>query len=611
MARALPRTRWDLRPPTPINRTHPKLETGDLSPSCAARVRVTGSRGKALGLLLACLLIAPAHADEQTVKLIQLLIQKGILSSNQAKDLLRETGASSGKTRHTAAPAPTTLEEAPPAPGSQIRVTYVPQFIRKQIADEVRAQVMDQAQTEGWAAPDALPEWTKRFKLFGDIRVRAEDDLFDRNNYNQFVNFNGINNGSAFDATSYVNGTGQTNPPFLNTTEDRERFRLRARFGLDAYIDDWVTAVIRVGTGQDDGPVTPNQTLGTANGTLGASGDFSKPALWLDRGYFELKPLPQVTLYAGREPNPFLPSDLMFYPELGFDGFAATGRQNFGPVTVFGTIGAFPLFNTAFDFSTNSDVKYSSNNSYLAAIQAGATWQMRPNLLGMLGIGLFDYLNVQGAVSAPCADQAGQFYCTTDDTRAAYEQFGNTLYAIRNIFPVPGTTNSPDPQYYGLASRFDVLDVHPRVDVTTYHPIDLSIEGEFIKNLAYNRDAILTHGPVSGPIGPQNNIGSNGHYQGGDTGYMAKATVGALEMHKLWDWNVFVSYRYLQTDATLDAIADADFHQGGTNAQGYILGGNLGIAHNTWLNFRYLSAEAISGPHYGTDTIFLDLNSSF
>ncbi len=558
---------------------------------------------------MTCLLASPAHADEQTVKLIQLLIQKGILSPNQAHDLLRET---SPRSRHTAA-APGPIEEAPaPVPGSQIRVTYVPQFIRRQIADEVRAQVMDQAQTEGWAAPDALPEWTKRFKLFGDIRVREQSDMFDRNNYNQFVNFNSINNGSPFDANSYVNTAGQANPPFLNTTEDRNRFRLRARIGVEAYIDDWVRAVIRIGTGQDDGPVSPNQTLGTGSSALGASGDFAKPALWLDRGYFELRPLPQVTLYAGREPNPYLPSDLMFYPELGFDGFAATGRQAFGPVTVFGTAGAFPLFNTAFDFSTNSPVKYGSNNSYLAALQAGATWQARPTLLGILGIGIFDYLNVQGAVSQPCGIQAaGQFYCNTDDTRTPFEQFGNTLYAIRNIVPAPGFTLPPDPQYYGLASRFDVLDIHPRVDVTTYHPIDLSIEGEFIKNLAYDQAEILTHGPAAGPIGPQNNIGSNGHYQGGDTGYMVKATLGQLEMHKLWDWNVSLSYRYLESDATLDAIADSEFHEGGTNAQGYILGANLDIARNTWLNFRYMSAQAISGPHYGTDQIYFDLNSSF
>jgi hypothetical protein len=578
-------------------------------------MRTTFSRwltGTALtGCLAAAAIATPARADEQTVKLIQLLIQKGILSPGQARDLLRETGPAAAKSR--AKPQlPVAAEETPPPTSGQIRVTYVPQFIRKQIADEVRAQVMDQAQTEGWAAPDALPEWTKRIKIFGDVRVRAEDDGFDRNNYNNFINFNSINNGTAFDANSYVNGTGsQGNPPFLNTTEDRERFRLRARFGVQADIDDWVQAVIRVGTGQDDGPVSPNQTLGTGTATNGAAGDFAKPELWLDEGYLRLTPMPQLTIVAGRAPSQFLPSDLMFYPELQFDGVAARGQQSFGAVTLFGTVGAFPLFNTAFDFSTNSDVKFASTNAYLTALQAGAAWQIRPNLKAILGVGIFDFLGVQGAVSSPCAEQAaGAFYCTTDDTRAPFVQFGNTLYAIRNIVPEP-ITQPPNPQYYGLASRFNVLDIHPRVDITTYHPIDVSLEGQFIKNLAYNYNAILDHGPPNGPIGPQNNIGSNGHYQGGDTGYMVKATLGQLEMHKLWDWNVFATYRYLETDATLDAIADADFHYGGTNAQGYILGSSLGIARNTWLQLRYFSAEAISGPHYGTQQIYLDLNSSF
>ena len=55
-------------------------------------------------------------------------------------------------------------------------------------------------------------------------------------------------------------------------------------------LDDWVQSVIRFGTGQDDGPVTPNQTLGTGNSALGASGDFSKGGIWLDRAYFKLTP---------------------------------------------------------------------------------------------------------------------------------------------------------------------------------------------------------------------------------------------------------------------------------------------------------------------------------
>ena len=126
--------------------------------------------------LLAGMVAAPraAHADEQTVKLIQLLIQKGILSPGQAKDLLKETASPKGHAK--VAPALPVEAEAAPAPAAtpgQIRVTYVPQFIRKQIADEVRAQVLDEAKDEHWAAPNALPEWTQRFKLYGDLRIGA------------------------------------------------------------------------------------------------------------------------------------------------------------------------------------------------------------------------------------------------------------------------------------------------------------------------------------------------------------------------------------------------------------------------------------------------------
>jgi hypothetical protein len=562
--------------------------------------------------------VAPraAYADAQTVKLIQLLIQKGILTPGQAKDLLKESAPAPAGRRAPAAPA-LESEEAPPTPAGQIRVTYVPQFVRKQIADEVRAQVMDQAQAEGWAAPDALPEWTKRVRIIGDLRMRYRADMFDNNNYNDFVNFNSINNGSAFDASSFANDTVGP-PPFLNTTENRNRYQLRARFGVQADIDDWVTAEIRAGTGQDDGPVSTNQTLGTATSSLGASGDFGKPELWLDRAFVTLRPLSGLTIYAGRMDNPFLPSDLMFYPDLGFDGVAANYTRQLGDnLTLFTTGGIFPLFNTSFDFSTDSNVKYSSMDSYLAALQAGATWRINPQLKSTLGIGLFNFLGVQGAVSEPCTVQVGGgFICNTDSTRTPYVQFGNTLYPIRGIVP-EDVNNPPDPQYYGLASRFDVLDIHPSLAILTYDPIDILLEGQFIKNLAYDRAAILAHGAPYQTPGPVNNVGSIpkgatvGPYVGGDTGYMLKATVGQPEMHKRWDWNVFLSYRYLDTDATLDAIADSDFHEGGTDAQGYIVGGDLGIARNTWLTLRLMEAQAISGPHYGTEQVFLDLQTRF
>ncbi len=572
------------------------------------------SASLAIGLgAFTLLLPAAARADQQTVKLIQLLIQKGILSPNQAKDLLKESGAPSGG--HHRGGQAEGADNEPPVTTGQIRVTYVPAFIRKQIADEVRAQVMNEAQEEGWAQPDALPEWTKRIKIYGDMRMRYEGDFFDKGNYPQFVNFNNINNGNPFDIAGYLYNGGQSNPPYLNTTENRNRFRLRARLGFQADIDDWVKADFRIGTGQDDSPVTGNQTLGVESGL--ASGDFAKPALWLDRAFFTLTPLKELTLYAGRMNNPFLPSDLMFSQDLGFDGFAADYSQPVGGgVTVFGNAGAFPLFNTAFDFSTNSDVKYSSHDAYLAALQAGAKWDINQQYHATLGIGIFNFLGTQGAVSSPCVEQANaQFYCNTDATRAPFVQFGNTLFAIRNLRGTPPTGGiyPPDPQYYGLASRFNVLDIHPRFEIDTWDPIDIAIEGQFIKNLAYDRSAILTHGPTEAllPPGPVNNLGNNGIYQGGDTGYEAKVTVGELIIKQRLDWNAFLAYRYLESDATLDSLDDSDFHLGGTNARGFLLGGSLGIARNTWLTLRYLSSQVVSGPQYGVNSVYVDLNTKF
>jgi hypothetical protein len=61
----------------------------------------------------------------------------------------------------------------------------------------------------------------------------------------------------------------------------------------------------------------------------------------------------------------------------------------------------------------------------------------------------------------------------------------------------------------------------------------------------------------------------------------------------------------------LDAYTDGIFHQGGTNAKGWILGANYGIAKNTWLNLRWFSTDAIDEINkqpLSIDTVTLDLN---
>ena len=87
----------------------------------------------------------------------------------------------------------------------------------------------------------------------------------------------------------------------INTTEDRQRFRLRARLGLAAKITDYVSAGFRITTGNLTDPVSTNQTLGT---------DFNKYTLVLDQAFIKAQPWEWLSVSGGRIPNPFFSTDL-------------------------------------------------------------------------------------------------------------------------------------------------------------------------------------------------------------------------------------------------------------------------------------------------------------
>jgi hypothetical protein len=77
------------------------------------------------------------------------------------------------------------------------------------------------------------------------------------------------------------------------------------------------------------------------------------------------------------------------------------------------------------------------------------------------------------------------------------------------------------------------------------------------------------------------------------------------------DWQVSVAYRYLEADAVLDAFTDSDFHLGGTNNKGFILGAQYGLSKNTWLSARWLSSNEIRGLPLSIDVFQLYFNAKF
>jgi hypothetical protein len=491
----------------------------------------------------------------------------------------------------------------------------VPAVVRDQIKSELRAELGQQAQAEGWARPGQTPEWTRRLSLNGDIRVRGEGIFMDKGNADIFEDFGAINSGNPQNINDKT--PGYVGPPYLNTLENRQRARLRARLGLKAQIDDWISAEVRVATGNDSSAVSTNQTLG-------ANGGFGKYELWLDRAAIKLTPIDGVSIDVGRFANPFWTSELLFDDDLNFDGVSLSAQHRFtDDLTVFGTGGAFPIFNTGLNFGSRNAPEgkggpYKSKDKYLYAAQLGLEWKATDDLRFRLAAGYFNFDGVAGKVSKPC--QYYEVVCDTDPTRPQFQQYGNTMFPIRNIVANPlDPIGSPENQYFGLATGFQVVNVRGSVDMVAFGGSKIRLEADYLKNLGVNRAMMLARavnnlGPTLTIPDPNNTNGTilvPGTWDGGTNGWSAKMTVGDVDLVDRGNWNLQFGYRYLQSDAVLDAFTDSDFHLGGTNSRGWTAGGNYAFGKNTSIGFRWLSAEEIADAPLSVDKLFIDLQTRF
>lgn len=566
-------------------------------------------------------------SSNATVNLVNLLVQQGVLKDEQAQALIKQAEDEAYVSRQAAKDASVKADDATKAataaaaaaqpPGTR-HVTYVPEVVKRQLREEIKQEVMAKAQKENWASPGTYPEWAQRIRFYGDVRARYQGSYFPAgNDQADAINFNAINTGSPYDVSF-----GNPNfTPTYNATQDRNQFRLRGRLGMDADLLYGFTAGLRIATGENNSPISTNQTLGSTGG------NFSKYAVWLDRGYINWQGWGgDLSLSGGRFDNPFWsPTDLVWYRELGFDGFAVQARhevwQGFTP---FAVAGAFPIFNTDVNSGSNqptilsngsaSPTKFPSHDKWLFGAQAGFNARFSPEYSFRFGVAYYDFDNVQGQRSSPCHVFGPTDVCDTDLTRPSFAQKGNSYFDLRNIFSDPiGTGNNGGQinqfQFFGLAGQYRPVVVSGQLDLGHFHPAHIVLDGEYVINTAFDRGlmearAINNRGPS-----PGNNI--PGAFNGGNQGWLGRVTVGDKEIKHLWDWNVHAGYKYLQSDATVDAFVDSDFGLGGTNLKGYFVGGNVGLGENVWATLRWMSANNIAGVPYAVDVLLVDLNAKF
>ncbi|MFJ4142621.1 putative porin [Pseudomonas sp. NPDC089734] len=551
---------------------------------------------------------SPAPSENATINLIRLLVQEGVLKKEKADGLIAQAEKEALQARQ--ASSGSTVVTNPGAAPGEVRVQYVPNIVREQIRDQVKAEVMATAKKENWAQPNTFPDWVSRISFDGDIRLRNESRFYAGGNEttsfvnpgansNEIIDFAELNNNGPYDVNP---NTGTSLPPLLNTREDRENlFRIRARLGMKALISPEWTAGIRIGTGSDNNPVSTTQTLG---------GGFAKKDIWLDQGYLTWNLSDRLTLTGGRIANPFLSTDMLYSNDLNFDGVAALFNQKMGKDWgLFGTLGVFPIEYTDDTSTSNGFDKHESENKWLYGAQLGANWQINPNNRLKGALAYYHFEDIEGKRSSPCAPWAGDPGCDTDGSRSSFMQKGNTVFLLRDITIDPANpTTTPQPQFVGLASEFNLLDLNLVWDSELPEDLKLRSQFNYVYNLGYDEGEMNKRS--EGQI--VNNLKADGSVESGANAMMLQFTLGnSLDLNKQGDWSVFAGYKYIQPDALPDGFNDSSFHLGGTNAKGYFLGGNYGLARNVLLTGRWLNSEAVYGAPYDIDVMQLEINTRF
>ena len=520
-----------------------------------------------------------ANADEResleqlkatTTNLIDLLVQEGILPKDKAAAMVKKASIDAAQQvkqakAKEAAAGDSSAQAAMPVDEKSLRVQYVPEHVKKEMRAEIEKDVMTKLNYKAGTRL-GLPNWIDRIAFNGDMRLRFENDSFASRNV----------------LPAQLNNSDR-NYAISNSTEDRNRFRVRARLGADLNVNEWLVGGLRMTTGTLSDPVSPNQTQEINKG---------KYTIGLDRAYLKAAPYDWLTLQGGRFGNPFFNTDLVWDPDLAFDGVAATFTPKFNDTwSSFTTMGAFPVEEIQSSDTSNSESKW------LYALQTGIQWKSSNRSTAKVGVAYYDYENMEGKTS-PIGTSL------YDSTVPAFRQKGNNTFDVRRLDAI---TTPANPKY-ALASKFKLLNLTGQIDLLTYDPVHVMLTGDYVKNIGFDHDEVLSR------TGKNNADETEGYQVRLDVGHASfnGPTWGDVKQN---DWSAMLGYKYLEADAVVDAFTDSDFSLGGTNAKGWIMGANYAIDKNAWFSARYFSTDAISNPGlnggYSVDVLFLDFNAKF
>lgn len=224
--------------------------------------------------------------------------------------------------------------------------------VTDQEAEELRAELVKDFAANSAAGKLNLSGSLTELKISGDARVRYE--------YRQGTNLTGDNS-------------------------DRGRFRYRLRPAITGNLGSQWFFGFRIENGS--GSRSSNVTMGDDQGPWAKTND----ALYVGQVYIGYKPTSEWTIYAGRMPNPFVNTLLVWDGDINPEGFAEKFTRTVGQTTYFANFGQF-IYDSA-NPQNRFGTTVTRKDQYLIGWQGGATVKIDEKNSFQVAPTIYHYVN--------------------------------------------------------------------------------------------------------------------------------------------------------------------------------------------------------------------------
>jgi len=444
--------------------------------------------------------------------------------------------------------------------GALLDLLVKKRIISDQEAEEIRGE-LNKEFSQNPAGKLKLSTPLTELEIYGDARVRYE-----------------IRNGNSGAPSTLV-----TNP---DDAQQRNRHRYRMRLGLrGTLVDDWFFG-LRLETSAS--ARSTNVTFGDDAGPFGKTSD----PVYVGQAYLGYKGIPGLTLTAGRLPNPFVTTLMVWDGDLNPEGLTQQYKKTFN-----------------LSFGGGSSTAAASTESYskdgkdvAAAAVTSEPYRMTIDFFANFGQFVYDDNNpenpigrnpVVGGREVPENDaymfgyQAG---AKINFTKTTYFQFAPTFYHYSGNGNDFNALFSGDPNFRNTATppavvarnqvginSLAIFNMPAEFGFTLFETLPFRIFGDFAVNL----DA-------------EDRAEAAGHPDQDDERYAYQVGIGVGRIKAKRDWQVNVFWQHAEQFALDPNLVDSDIFDSRLNMEGVAIQAGYALSDAVTFNLTYAYGEQIN-----------------